>query len=88
MQIHERQHLCDLRGLSGPRRQDHASKAHLLPGCRIDPPIVDPRCSHLEQTGPCGDRPWLGFSIASDQATTLLVELVNETGHIGLDFSF
>ncbi len=43
MQVQQRQHLGDLRGLPRPRRQDRRGEPLPLPGVRVGALVVDPR---------------------------------------------
>jgi hypothetical protein len=51
VQVQQRQHLGDLRGLAHPRRQDRRGKPLPLPGHRIGPLVVHPQDSHLHRAG-------------------------------------
>jgi hypothetical protein len=87
MQVQQRQHLGDLRGLARPRRQDRRGEPHPLTGGLIDPPVVDPRRPHRQRARRGRDLPLGVISVAHDQPTTGLVELIDVRVDVGGDLS-
>jgi hypothetical protein len=47
VQVQQRQHLGDLRGLAAPGGQDRRGEPSTLAGVGVDAAVVDPRCGHL-----------------------------------------
>jgi hypothetical protein len=88
VQVHARQHLSHLGGLSSPRWQDRAGEAHLLSGHLIDPAVIDPRS--LDLKGPCSgdERPSLSVPIAHHEPRPVLVQLSGEARHVGVYLGF
>ena len=85
MQVQQRQHLAELRGLTCPGRQDCRGKPLAFNGLRIDPAVVDPRRFHRNGAGDRQDLAGLLVAVADDQPLTAPVELVSELSHIGDD---
>jgi hypothetical protein len=88
VQVHQREHLGHLGGLSSPGRQDRTGEAHLLPSHLIDPAIVDAWGPDLKGSGPGDQRSWLGVPVAHDQAVSVLVALFGETRYVGVYLGF
>jgi hypothetical protein len=86
VQVHERQHLRDLRRLASPGRQDRRAEPASLTGL-IDALVVDPRRLHFDAARGRGDRAGLGVAVADHQAPASLVQLTRQTGDVvvGLD---
>jgi hypothetical protein len=85
MQVQQRQHLGDLRGLTAPGRQDRRAEPHPLPGVGIDPAVIDPRRAHLDRARRGEHLPGLVGAVAHDQSTPALVALVQVAGDVVLD---
>jgi hypothetical protein len=85
VQIHERQHLGDLRGLPGPRRQDRGPEPAALTVV-VDALVVDPRCAHLDPPGGGGDDARLGVAVADYEAPAALIELARQPGDVVVGF--
>ncbi len=81
MQVQQRQHLRDPRGLPRPRRHNRGSEPTPLPGDLIDPLVIDPRRLHRHRTRR-GDHITLdAVPIADHQPMTGLIDLA----FVGLD---
>ena len=85
VQVQQRKHLADLRGLARPRRQNRRREPLPLTGIRVDTPVVDPRCRDVHRAGTRGHRPRLVAAVAHHQPMTLLVTNVSELGDVRLD---
>ena len=77
MQVQQRQHLVDLRGLTAPRRQDRRSKPATLTRGLIHPLVVNPRRDHLDRPRGREHLPRLRVSVAHHQPATVLVDLAS-----------
>ena len=88
VQVQQRQHLADLRGLARPRRQDRRAEPLPLARGRVGALVVHPRRGHLHRAGAGQHRPRLGGAVAHHQAPTVLIaqprELVDVGGDLGL----
>jgi hypothetical protein len=84
VQVQQRQHLSDLRGLPCPGRQDRRGEPAALAGVRVDPAVIDPRRHHLHRAGRGEDLTWLVAAVAHHQPPALLVPLAAELGDIGV----
>jgi hypothetical protein len=88
MQVQQRQHLGDLRGLAAPCRQDHRGEPAPLPGALVDAFVIDPRRADLDRAGRGQHPPRRRVAVAHHQATAVLVELpgvrVDIRGDLGL----
>ncbi len=87
VEVEERQHLVDLRGLAAPRRQGHRGEPVALAGCPVDALVVDAWGLHLDRPGRGGDLPGLVMAVADHQAAPALLSLVGQLGNVGVDFS-
>ncbi len=85
VQIQQRQHLVDLRGLARPRRQNRRAEPPALTGIGIDPAVVDPRRTHPDRAGAGQHLSRLVIAVAHHQPLPALVELVSEPGNAPLD---
>ena len=85
MQVQQRQHLGDLRGLAAPGRQDRRGEPAAFAGFRVGAPVVDPRRGHLDRTGAGQHLAGLVGAVAHHQPAPVLVALVAERGDVGLD---
>ena len=85
MEVHQRQDLGHLRGLSGPRRQDRRAEPRLLPGHLVDPTMVHPWGPDFDRSSPGHQRSGNGVTVADHQSMSLVVTLLGERGHIGID---
>ncbi|GED83207.1 hypothetical protein TNCT6_02920 [Streptomyces sp. 6-11-2] len=88
MQVEQRQHLADLRGLAAPRRQNRGGEPLALAGGLVDALVVHPRRLHLDYASRGGDLPGLVVAVAHDQATATLVALVSQLGYVAVDLGF
>lgn len=86
VQVEQRQHLADLRGLAAPGRQDRRGEPLALARLGIDALVVDSRRLHLDHAGRGGDLPGLVVAIAHNQATATLIVLISQLGYVGVDF--
>ena len=86
MQVQQRQHLLDLRGLASPRRQDRRREPLPLSGYRADPLIVDARRAHRHHARAGDHLARLMVAVAHHQETPVLVALVGESGAVGVHF--
>jgi hypothetical protein len=84
VQVQQRQHLGDLRGLPRPRRQDRRGEALPLAGVGIGALVVDPRHRHLDRPGGGEHLARLVVAVAHHQPTTTPVALAGEPGDIGV----
>ena len=81
VQVQQRQHLRDLRGLARPRRQDRRGEPHPIPGLGVDAPIVHARLLYRHRTRRRGHLPRLVVAVAHHQPVPVLVDLAR----VGLD---
>ena len=86
MQVQQRQHRLDLRGLARPRRQDRRREPLPLTGFRVDPLVVDPRRVHRHRARAGGHRTRLVVAVAHHQPPPVLVAVVGEPGAVGIHF--
>ncbi len=75
VQVQQRQHLGDLRGLARPRRQDRRGEPLPLPGHRVRPPVIDPRHGHLHSARAGQHLPRLVTAVADHQPAAVLIPL-------------
>jgi hypothetical protein len=85
VQVEQRQHLGDLRGLPAPRRQHRGGEPAAFAGVGVDPAVVDPRRDDLDRAGAGQHLPGLVRAVAHHQPPAGLVPLGSEPGHIGID---
>ena len=85
MQVHQGQHLGDLGRLAGPWRQDRAAEADPFAGLLVDPAVVDPGGPDLDGSRSGHQRPGKRVPIAHDHTMPVLVPLVSEGRHVGVD---
>ena len=81
VQIEQRQHLGDPRGLARPGRKDRRGEPLPLTGRLVGALVVDPRRAHRHRTRCRGHLPRLVVAVADNQPVTRPVELVD----VGLD---
>ena len=86
MQVQQRQHRLDLRGLARPRRQDRRREPLVLTGFRVDPLVVDARRVHRHRARAGGHLTRIVIAIAHHQPPPVLVTLVGEPGAVGIHF--
>ena len=84
MQVQQRQHLGDLRGLPRPRRQDRRGEPLAFTGDRVGALVVDPRRGHLHRAGAGQHLSRLVRAIADHQAVTILAPLGGMRRDIGV----
>jgi hypothetical protein len=84
VQVQQRQHLGDLRGLARPRRQDRRGEPLALASVRIDALVVDPRHGHLHRARAGQHLARLVIAVAHHQPTALLVELAGQRRDVGV----
>ena len=88
VQVEQRQHLADLRGLARPRRQDRRAEPHPLARGRVGALVVDPRRGHLHRPGAGQHRPRLGSAVTHHHPPAILIaqpgELADVRGDLGL----
>ena len=84
MQVQQRQHLGDLRGLARPRRQDRRGEPLPLAGVRVGALVVDPRRAHLDRARAGQHLPRLVIAVAHHQPAAVLVPLGGERGDVGV----
>ncbi len=87
VQIEQRQHLADLRGLAAPRRQDRRGEPLAFARGLVDALVVHPLRLHLDHPGRGRDLPCLVVAVADHQAAPVLVTLIGQLGYVGVDFS-
>ena len=75
MQVKQRQHLGDLRGLARPRRQDRRGEPPPLTRSRVGALVVDPRHGHLDRTRAGQHLPRLVIAVPHHQAAAVLIAL-------------
>jgi hypothetical protein len=80
MQVKQRQHLADLRGLAAPRRQDRRGEPPTLATPLVNALVVDARRLDLDRPGGSGDLPRLVKAVAHHQATARRVALISQRG--------
>lgn len=85
MEIEQRQHLADLRGLAAPRRQNPGGEPPALPCDLIGPPVVDAGRTDLYRPSGRAHRPLAVVAVADHQALAPLITLVGELGHVLVD---
>jgi hypothetical protein len=85
VQVQQRQHLGDLRGLPAPRRQDRRGEPLTLAGCGVDALVVDPGHGHLDRARAGQDLAGVVGAVAHDQPVAVLVTLADELGDVGVD---
>ena len=85
VQVEQRQHLGDLRGLATPRRQDRRGEPGPLAGVGIGAPVIDPGGDHVHRAGRGEYRARLVRAVAHHQPTPVLVPLVDEPGDVVID---
>jgi hypothetical protein len=86
VQVQQRQHFIDLRGLAAPGRQDRRGEPLTLAGVGIDALVVDPRRAHLHCPRRGEHLTGLVGAVAYHQSPAAFVALVGEPGddRIGL----
>ena len=88
VQVQQRQHLADLRGLARPRRQDRRAEPHPLARGRVGALVVHPRRGHLHRPGTGQHRPRLGSAVTHHHPPSILIaqpgELADIRGDLGL----
>ena len=77
VQVQQRQHLRDARGLPCPRRQDRRGEPRALTRSLVDALVVDPRLTHRHRTRRRGDLPRLVETVADHQPVPPLVNLTS-----------
>jgi hypothetical protein len=85
VQVQQRQHLRDPRGLPSPRGQNRRAEPLPLACCLIDTLVVDPRCPHRDRARRRRHLPLGMEAITDHQPPTVLVELVLELLDVGGD---
>ena len=85
VQVQQRQHLADLRGLARPRRQDRRAEPLPLAGGRVGALVVDPRRGHLHRPGTGQHHPRPGGAVAHHQAPAVLAAQVSGLVDVGGD---
>ena len=82
MQVQQWQHLADLRGLAGPRRQDRRREPLALTGVGVGALVVHPGRLHRDRTSG-GDHLAFGVvAVADHQAVPVFVDLTRVPGDI------
>ena len=88
VQVEQRQHLADLRGLARPRRQDRRAEPHPLARGRVGALVVHPRRGHLHRPGAGQHRPRLGSAVTHHHPPAIPIaqpgELADVRGDLGL----
>ena len=84
VQVQQRQHLGDLRGLPRPGRQDRRGEPLPLTRARVGALVVDPRHGHLDRAGAGQDLPRLVIAVAHHQPAAVLIPLRGVRGDIGI----
>jgi hypothetical protein len=88
VQVQQRQHLADLRGLARPRRQDRRAEPLPLARGRVGALVVHPRRGHFHRPGAGQHRPRLGGAVTHHQAAAVLIvqpgEVIDVGGDLGL----
>src|ERR1019366_7223970 len=88
VQVRQRQHLADLRGLARPRRQDRRAEPLPLACVRVGALVVHPGRGHLHRPGAGQHRPRPGGAVAHHHPPAILIaqprELVDVGGDLGL----
>ena len=77
VQVQQRQHLRDARGLPRPRRQDRRGEPPALTRSLVDALVVDPRLTHRHRARRRGDLPRLVETVANNQLVPPLVNLTS-----------
>jgi hypothetical protein len=85
VQVQQRQHLTDLRGLARPRRQDRRAEPLPLTGFRVNALVVDARRVHLHRARAGDHITRLVVAVAHHQPAPVLVALIGEPGDVGVD---
>ena len=85
VKVQQRQHLGQLRGFAGPRRQDRRGEPLALPAGLIDPAVVDPGLAHRHRTRGGAHLPRLVVAVADHQPVSVLVDLVGVGRDVGRD---
>jgi hypothetical protein len=85
VQIEQRQHLGDFRGLAAPRRQDRRGEPGPLTGVGVGAAVIDPRRDHLHRPARGEYLARLVRAVAHHQPTAVLVTLVGEPGDVVID---
>ena len=85
VQVQQRQHLGQLRGLACPRGQDRRGEPPALTRGLIDPPVVDPGLAHRDRTRSGAHLSRLVVTVAHHQAVAVLVDLVSVCLDVGGD---
>ena len=86
VQVQQRQHLLNLRGLARPRRQDRRREPVPLTGFRVDTAVVDPRRVHRHRARAGGHLARFVVAVAHHQPPPVLVALIGESGAVGVHF--
>jgi hypothetical protein len=84
VQVQQRQHRLDLRGLARPRWQDRRREPLPVTGFRVDPVVVDARRVHLDRARAGGHLARGVIAIAHHQPAPVLVALVGESAAVGV----
>jgi hypothetical protein len=84
MQVQQRQHLGDLRGVARPRRQNRGGEPLPLAGVRVGALVVDPRDGHLDRARAGQHLPRLVIAVADDQPAAVPVPLGGVRRDIGV----
>jgi hypothetical protein len=84
VQVEQRQHLSDLRGLPAPGRQDLRGEPLAFAGGGIDALVVHPGSPHLDRAGG-GHRPLPVVAVADHQTAAGLVAPVSQLGYVLVD---
>ncbi len=87
MQIEQRQHLGDLRGLAAPRRQNHRGEPPPLAAGLLDTLVVDPRGADLQRPSRGRHLTRLVVAVTHHQAVALLVQRAAVRLDVGGDLS-
>lgn len=86
MQVEQRQHLADLRGLPCPGRQDRRGEPLAFARGLVEALVVHARGLDLDDSGGGGDVPRVVMAVAHDQAVTAIVPLTGQLGYVSVDF--
>jgi hypothetical protein len=85
VQVEQRQHLGDLRGLAAPGRQDRRGEPAAFARLRVGAAVVDPRRDHLDRAGRGQHLAGLVDAVAHHQPAPVLIAFVVELGDVGVD---
>jgi hypothetical protein len=85
VQVEQRQHLGDLRGLAAPGRQDRRGEPPAFARVGVGAAVVDPWRDHFDRAGRGEHLPGLVSPVAHHQPASALVALTRELGDVGVD---